>query len=586
MPGSVSSHLHPLRLLACAVAGRPVHIVYLNDSGYLKGGGASSWSDGVRIYIPALLDLEQQRAQILVQSLLLAGNSLSRSLLPALIGRGKLKQRYLLLEVERCVRQFEYRIPSAFCARIVRTGYSPLPATPRESLRIATASVTLPETPSWYGTLSPVRLLRKFGAQSGGPLDDDSLQRLESQLQQLAQELAEGDEEDAVKDSFWQLLASPKGKAGVMSNILQDLLGFSSSPAGQGGDSGANSSTEMVSGRVASRLHDLKNALRSTLARETPSAFLLQDSGAHSYPEWDCSNNQYRDNWVSVEEVEAWSEGGENAVTDFTSGSSRQLQKTLAGLCFDVERHANQAFGDDLSVDRLVDMHTDLRAGFSGDERVYQANLKTRRSLGVQILVDASSSTAEEASGGKRICDLQMAVAWQLCQAFSLLGDRVAMHGFHSWGRALVRLQRLKNFNEPMGAIVAQRGKQLAVAGYTRVGAAIRHSLKSLRCLSGMPFNLLLVISDGYPYDDQYEGEYAAEDTRKALEEARRENIACVCIAVGSDVNSDKLRAIYGNTNYLALRNPGALDRNLRAVIEAAIAATVMAAGVSRRSSQ
>lgn len=561
---------HPLRLLACAVAGRPVYISFLKDA------EASVYADGNRIYLPAGQNPEQQRLAIITQSLLIAGDSFKPSLMSGLLGRGNLKQRYLTLEVERCARQFDFRVPTYYQQALTtyQAGYQC--EDPEASLVIAKSSKPVPEPPLWFGQLYPMRILRNKGSQTGSPLDSDTLEQLEASLKQLKKELDESEDEDKIKDSFWQLLSSPKGKNGLLANILKELLDMSSSPDGGKSESGSGTSVESVSGRWVKRLADAANALRSTSEVAIPSSFVVQESGAHSYKEWDHGAQKYKANWVSVEEVEPWTENEDKVIGDFATGSGQQYQKLLAGLCFNIERHRNQSFGDDLVLDRLVDLATNLRSGFSGDERVYSANLKTKRDLGVQILLDASSSTQEAAENNRNVCDVQMEAAWQLCKAFHDLGDRVAMHGFHSWGRSLVRLQRLKSFNEPMGAAVQQRCKDLSVAGYTRCGGAIRHAVHLLNQYSGMPRNLLLVISDGYPYDDQYEGQYAAEDTRKALEEARKDHVACVCLSVGSDVANMKLEAIYGDANYLAVDTVNKVAAKLRPVIEAALSQTLI----------
>ena len=196
----------------------------------------------------------------------------------------------------------------------------------------------------------------------------------------------------------------------------------------------------------------------------------------------------------------------------------------------------------------------------------------------MQILLDASSSTLERAPDGTRVFDLQAQAALKLCRAFAVLGDRVAMHGFNSWGRTLVRFQTLKTFDEPPGADVEQRLRHLAVAGYTRCGAAIRHATAQIDKHAGTPFKLLVIISDGYPYDDQYEGEYAIEDTRKAIEEARAKGVACVCLSVGSDIEAARLERVYGAANYLAINQVEQMTTRLRRLMETAIGEAAKAA--------
>ncbi|MCB1669428.1 MAG: VWA domain-containing protein [Pseudomonadales bacterium] len=558
----------PFRLLATAGVGRPVYIAYLKEP------NAPAYTDGERIYISLDHDHDRQRKEVIVQCILLASDSLNRSILPGIVGRSHLRNRYLLLEVLRGTRLFTHRLPTRFIDAVDAYSVNVVSESAEHSLSLAKSSLSLPVLPDWFGTIHPVKILRTRAEHGGLAVEKETMAELESQLEKLRRELTEEDDDETKKkDSFWQLFSSPIGKDGMISRLLRDLLDMSSSPDDDAdGDQGSAMSTEQVSGRLVKRLTDAANAIRSTSDQAISAAFMQQETGAHSYPEWDNKKQKYKPNWVSVEEVDAFSEEPVLDQDRYRSGDNTRFQRALAGLCFNYERHRGYAFGDDLVIDRLIDLTTTIRAGSSGDDRVYQASLKTRRDLGVQILVDASSSTLEESADGIKVCELQMGAAWQLCQAFSLMGDRVAMHGFHSWGRTLVRLQRLKSFDDRMGGAVDYRIRNMSIAGYTRCGAAIRYAADQLQRFSGMPCQLLLVISDGYPYDDQYEQDYAAEDTKKALEEVREAGVACVCISVGSDVDARQLKSIYGEANYLAIDRIDKLATRLRPVVEAAIA--------------
>jgi nitric oxide reductase activation protein len=561
---SATAESHPLRLLAAAIVGHPVPITYLLQE------DALSYTDGERIYVAAHDGVEDRRLELMVQGALLCGKTLGSAQLRAIIGRFELRQRYLVLEVERCCRLIEHRLPSYLFAKLAPYLSGCASGSPEESLQIARSARRLPEPPSWYGTLQPWKVLR-HGLQGGGErMTDQKLSQLEAQLKKIEED--EEEDDTLVKSSFWNLLSSPLGKDGFFSRFMQEVLDMKSSPGKDAADSGVEASSEIVSGRVSNRLRNISEAIRSTMAVAIPSAFVQAEVGAHSYPEWDAAAGRYRPHWTNVEEVdphadEALFESGA------LSGGDRAFQRALASLCLGFQRHRGQAQGDDLVLDRLIRLAVDLRAGHSGDDRVYAANLRTRRDLGVQILIDASSSTLERSADGSRVFDLQARAAWKLCRAFAVLGDRVAMHGFHSWGRTLVRFQTLKSFDEPLGAYLEQRLRHLSVAGYTRCGAAIRHATAQIEKHAGTPFKLLVLISDGYPYDDQYEGEYAAADTRKAIEEARARGIACVCLSVGSDVEVERLERVYGAANFLAISRVEQMTTRVRRLMESAIAA-------------
>ena len=69
------------------------------------------------------------------------------------------------------------------------------------------------------------------------------------------------------------------------------------------------------------------------------------------------------------------------------------------------------------------------------------------------------------------------------------------------------------------------------------MGAAIRHAGELLKTNAGTPNRLLLVLSDGLPYDDGYESRYAEADARKALEELRSDGAGCLCLSIGTSTS-------------------------------------------------
>ena len=112
---------------------------------------------------------------------------------------------------------------------------------------------------------------------------------------------------------------------------------------------------------------------------------------------------------------------------------------------------------------------------------------------------------------------------------------------------------RVKGFNEPLGPASARRLMSLEPAGFTRMGAALRDATSTLIRTAGTPRKLLVVISDGLPYDDDYEDLYAQSDTDKALEEASAAGVGCVCLAVGSATSLESLERAWGSASFAQL---------------------------------
>ena len=84
-----------------------------------------------------------------------------------------------------------------------------------------------------------------------------------------------------------------------------------------------------------------------------------------------------------------------------------------------------------------------------------------------------------------------------------------------------------------------------------RDGAAIRHAVATLRQQDAKT-RLLVLLSDGRPLDGEYKDEYALEDTKAALREARREGIHPFCVTI--DRNADGyVRRMYGDVKYTVI---------------------------------
>ena len=85
---------------------------------------------------------------------------------------------------------------------------------------------------------------------------------------------------------------------------------------------------------------------------------------------------------------------------------------------------------------------------------------------------------------------------------------------------------------------------------FTRMGAPIRYMTRLLgRCEART--RLLVTVTDGKPEDyDDYKGQYAIEDTRKALLEEEGNGIHTLCITIDRQAH-DYLPHMFGTGNYI-----------------------------------
>ncbi|HKC93322.1 MAG TPA: hypothetical protein VKB81_04790 [Nitrospira sp.] len=67
-----------------------------------------------------------------------------------------------------------------------------------------------------------------------------------------------------------------------------------------------------------------------------------------------------------------------------------------------------------------------------------------------------------------------------------------------------------------------------------------------------MKTRIMILLSDGRPLDGDYKDEYALEDTKAALWEARREGIDPFCLTIDREADS-YLRRMYGDVHYLVI---------------------------------
>jgi nitric oxide reductase activation protein len=101
----------------------------------------------------------------------------------------------------------------------------------------------------------------------------------------------------------------------------------------------------------------------------------------------------------------------------------------------------------------------------------------------------------------------------------------------------------------------------MAPRAQNRDGAAIRHAVRKLRERDAR-VRLLVLLSDGKPLDDGYADEYALEDTKAALREARAAGVHPFCITVDRDAD-DYLRRMYGDVQYLVIDRAETLPQRL-----------------------
>jgi nitric oxide reductase NorD protein len=229
-------------------------------------------------------------------------------------------------------------------------------------------------------------------------------------------------------------------------------------------------------------------------------------------------------------------------------------------------RLGQQRDGEELDLIASVRALVDQRTGHSVDDRLYIDVRPARRGLAIALLVDISGSTDQWVDATHRVIDIEKVALVLASEALDALGDLYAVLTFSGKGRENVRVRMIKDFAERNGGAIRERIAALEPEGYTRAGPAIRHAA---HLLAHQPagHRLLLILSDGKPNDvDEYESQYAIEDTRQAIIEARRAGVYPFCLTVDRE-GRDYLARIFGESGHAILREPGQLPMALVRVV-------------------
>ncbi|MDQ6618978.1 MAG: hypothetical protein M3Z31_04670 [Pseudomonadota bacterium] len=339
--------------------------------------------------------------------------------------------------------------------------------------------------------------------------------------------------------------------------------------------------------------HDHHDHFGEDPEHHQPGELHSHEVSSYVYPEWDWVKGSYRRNWCLLRE------------TRIDPGTSaRYFEETLQGYATlvpeirrEIERLTREGLrkvhrvphGDELDLDAAIEALVDQRAGLSPSDQVYVARQKLARDVTAAFLIDVSSSTAEQvemtpgASGSviaersrklhgrnyRTILDLEKETVALLMSALERVGDSYGIYCFSGTGREDVRFMVLKDMDERLSDRVAARLENVKPMHTTRMAPAIRHATRKLRSHEART-RLLVLISDGRPFDVDYgqeygdgaELDYAIRDTREALDEARQIGIVPFVLTVDPQGN-DYLRTMCDGLGYEVLEHIDQLPSRL-----------------------
>jgi hypothetical protein len=314
-------------------------------------------------------------------------------------------------------------------------------------------------------------------------------------------------------------------------------------------------------------LNELMNA-------ESAEQELQEGDQAFFYDEWDRELGDHRAKWCRVIQRE-----NRRGSREFVE----QVRARYAGVISSVRnqfqllkpeslrRIKGELDGEDYDLQAVIDRHVDLRTTGRPSERLYIRRIRRERDVAVSFLLDMSSSTARTITRhpnqpytrpGQKIIEIEKQGLVLMSEALEAVGDAYAISGFTSEGRRNVKYYVVKDFGERYSAEVERRIGGITYHNNTRLGAAIRHAAAQLERQDART-KLLIVLSDGRPYDHDYgDSRYAREDTKVALRQTKVVGITPFCITIDRESEAE-LKDLYGEVGYTIIDDVMSLPERL-----------------------
>src|SRR6266511_2100437 len=316
---------------------------------------------------------------------------------------------------------------------------------------------------------------------------------------------------------------------------------------------------------------DLFNELMNAESSEQE---LQEGDEVFFYDEWDRELGDHRAKWCRVIQRE-----NRRGHRDFVE----QVRARYSGVISSI-RHQFQMLkpeslrkikgeldGEDFDLQAVIDHYVDKKTTGRPSDRLYIRRVRRERDVAVSFLLDMSSSTARTITRhpnqpytrpGQKIIDIEKQGLVLMSEALEAVGDAYSISGFTSEGRRNVKYFSIKKFGEKYSPEVEKRIGGITYHNNTRLGAAIRHAASELERQDART-KLLIVLSDGRPYDHDYgDSRYAREDTKMALRHTKIVGITPFCITIDRESEAE-LKDLYGEVGYTIIDDVMSLPERL-----------------------
>ena len=281
-----------------------------------------------------------------------------------------------------------------------------------------------------------------------------------------------------------------------------------------------------------------------------------------TYDEWDFSKRVYKDNFCKVYPKTVLKKDAGYYKDTVTKNRSTLvgLRKMLTTVNNKYQQQRRQTQGEEFDIDAITDLYVDVNSGHTPSEKIYLSKRKKEKDLSILLLLDISLSSDGYAAGN-RVIDVEKQVSILFGEILDEFNIDFSIDCFYSKTRNHSTYLSIKGFDEDWNRAKFKIGA-VEPSGYTRIGAALRHS-GALLDKRDTKNKWVILISDGKPNDyDKYEGKYGINDVKQALRELNQRQINSYALAIEAQAKY-YLPQMFGQNHYQILTTPVELLESL-----------------------
>ncbi|MBI9041885.1 VWA domain-containing protein [Lutibacter sp.] len=286
-------------------------------------------------------------------------------------------------------------------------------------------------------------------------------------------------------------------------------------------------------------------------------------NGYHiKYDEWDYTKRVYKEDFCKVYPKTLVKNNVNYYKKTIKENNSTLmgLRKMLTSVNNKYQQQKRQLQGEEFDIDAITDLFVDVHSKHTPSENIYISKRKKEKDLSILLLLDISLSSDGYAAGN-RVIDVEKQVSILFGEILNEFNIDFSIDCFYSKTRNHSSYITIKDFDEDWNKAKFKVGA-VEPSGYTRIGAALRHSGAMLDKRSTKN-KWVILLSDGKPNDyDKYEGKYGVNDVKQALRELNERNINSYALAIEAQAKY-YLPQMFGQNHYQILTTPVELLKSM-----------------------